>query len=219
MTQSIIDTAAAEATARFDMLTLDPRELIRAALQRVTALQYPSVERAQKAAQLIREIPVYTTDLLTAWDVPGIRRWLGKFEHECSLLARPLPKVTFLDDLAAKTPAMNHHGWTSQECDMLAAFAAAGANGDDRIVAFTAASVTLASGRVVSRSEIRAAMRPAWQRETEWRDSSEYKRLVSAEASAIAAEQRARDLQRRATLPSSGPAHLLQQAGIRSDHE
>jgi hypothetical protein len=196
MTESEVSKAVAQAIESAQAIEFDPRKWLEIVLSRIASQHYPNAARETAAASLIRGIAAPFGEMLRAWDIAGIRRLLAELERDCRELARPIPR-------GARSPAMNNIGWLSQECDFL------GHAGNDEIVSFDASSATLKSGRSVSRREIRTAMRPAWQTIERWERTHEFQRLASAEASAVAAEQRARDLQTRASLPSSGPAHLL----------
>jgi hypothetical protein len=204
MTESVT-TAAADVAARIDALVLDPRLLVHAALARAAALQYPSAERQNKAAALIRELLVRIMDSLITWDVAAVRRALNDFEREVFLLSLPIRTPSFAENLATRIAEMNARGWLSAEAEALKMYA----QPTDSIISFDERSATLASGRTVTREQIRNDLRPRWQLPEHWKATWDYGAMARAEAESIAKAAAARAAEARALQPSSGPAHML----------
>lgn len=190
-----------------DQIETDPKKLIARSLKWCAELPYPNEQRMQQACGAIKGIEKPAAEFVTTGSIRALRQLLGKLEQDCSILSRPIPVPSFGELLPGHARALGEHGWHPAEIDDLARYADGGPTGTDRIASADCNGVTFASGRTVTRGEIRDGLRPSWQPVDEYREGSFYQELQRAHAAAIAAGQ-----QRAAASivrVSSGPARLI----------
>lgn len=205
--RSAIEVVADEAIMTLEQALLTIQQRAKGCLIRAREMVFPNAERERQAEAAIRQFCKDAIAAALAYDVSRFNQLQYQFHEDLRRLALPLPIATFFESLAAHHERLNRLGWSSVEVDALKLYAAGGASGQDRIVRYSINDCTLASGRVIARSEIREALRPRWQDVNEYHDTPEYQSMVRAHQDSVAREQarRANEVQRY----SSGPAQLI----------
>ncbi len=149
---TIIRAAVAEADAATAALTIDPREIVRAARARVARMPFPTPDRERQAAH---EIASKSIDqlILNGNDLSTIRQAVGEMEERCRRLAIPEKAASFEEELARMEPVLRQASWLPEEIDGLKRLWGSGG----RINAVTVTSVKVGD-REILRSEIRKTL-------------------------------------------------------------
>jgi hypothetical protein len=166
-------------------LDLDPRRRALDAIESAAALAYPSDERQTQAARALGEFERAAAEHLSRWDITALKRAIYDLSDTCRRLAIPPPQATFPDSIAAHKSAFEQCGWCGGEIDALRYFAAT----SDQIANVSIDGATLASGRLITRVELREGSRPAFQDRAEWEQTPMYREMLRAHEAAKGREQ------------------------------
>jgi hypothetical protein len=149
---SPVKKAAQRVIAAIDAVQLDPKQMVRTAVARVTALKYPTATREAQAVILIGSIEHQARELVWQFNLPSLRTLLYKFECDAMALVQPLPQPTWDEHIAGWCKL----GWTAKELDMdrMWLHVDGGRNTKERIVSITENSLTLTSGKTLTREQL-----------------------------------------------------------------
>jgi hypothetical protein len=200
--------AADAAIEALQTMPLTMEQRLKFDLERVATMTF-AADRQHKVAARVQEYQRIGLECIRHYSIDGFDRECSGFWRDISELARPIPPPTFADNLSAHIPGMNNLGWLGSECEALAHYAAGGANGSDRIVSYTVNHAVLASGRTVTRVQIREGLRPAWQSAERWEQTPVFQAMKRAHDAAVAGQQRWQANELRANVVSAGPSHLI----------
>jgi hypothetical protein len=177
-------------------------------LVRIASMSF-APNREAKVAARVKEYEGTASECIRHYSIDGFDRERSAFWRDIGELSRPVNEPTFADNLAGHVAGMNQRGWLSRECEVLKRYAEGGAGGTDRIVSYTVNDATLASGKTITRAQIRDELRPSWQADEHWRESGDYQAMKRAYEAALAKENQRQEEQRRSTVISAGPGHLI----------
>lgn len=200
--------AGEQAIAHVDALDAHPRNWFRQSINFCLSLNYPSPERRASAANAIAAAEIEACKALSAipWNLTALVETIRNLRQQCyDFSIRPLPVVSFADNLAGHIVAMNKLGWLSVEVECLKTFA--DPSSQVRIYSYTASDVTLSDGRTIDRAAIRDRLMPVGPTVAEWQASGQYLSLKQAHENSIALEQQ-RQLDARVVI-SAGPARMI----------
>jgi hypothetical protein len=200
--------AAEEAIEALATSPLTMPQRLKFDLARIASMSFAANREARVAAR-VKEYERTASECIRHYSIDGFDRERSAFWREIGELSRPVAQPTFADNLAGHVAGMNHAGWLSIEVEELKRYAEGGANGTDRVRSYTVNDATLASGRTVTRVQIRDGRRPSWQADEHWRESGDYQAMKRAHEAALANENQRQEDQRRSTVISAGPGHLI----------
>ena len=201
-------------SAKFDEVlsrgTLETRfsRTIASVRESLAANRYPESRRAAVEYRTLEYIAeIAAGDYIARANVDQFTSITSKFNHDLVVLAQPIPIPRFHENLTAHHARLHDIGWTSREIEALTMYADGGAGGTDRIVSYTVNDATFASGKSVTRGQIRDGIRPAWQPKDEWEETREFQKMCDAHAASVANEQMQQAEQ--VVRISAGPARMI----------
>ncbi len=152
----LIRAAVAEADAATAALSIDPRDIVRAARGRIADMTYPTPEREHQAARIVASRAKSIDELIchSGGDLTAIRRAAGEMEEACRRLTIPEKLPSFSEEIYRTHAFFQQASWSGEEIDGLKAFFHSG----DRISGITISSVKLGD-REVKRSDIRTMLK------------------------------------------------------------
>jgi hypothetical protein len=209
-TNDILVRTKDELMAQARAVAVDPLAIWNRALEHCVRLDYPSEQRRERARALMVEHWLSYKQFMEAGDLPSMRRKANELTWACQKLTAPIPVVTFSEHLAGMVERMNREvGWLTVECEDLKRYADGGAGGIDRIVSFDVHSAIFASGRTVTRAQLREDWRMPHQPPEEFHQTRLFLEREQAEAAAVAAMNARQRDEARSHLVSAGPGWMV----------
>jgi hypothetical protein len=189
-----ISAAALDTENMLSDTSVDPRDIVRAAISRIANLSFASVEREREAAAVLSSYSTRFKKLVQEFDLNGLRIAVGEMESRIRPFTSPKPTPTFQDQL--REGAMGRFyavGWSTEEVEYLRFL-----HRHPEVIGEITPSSVMLGGREVKRAEVRERMKGIF-------NPQQLKGYAEKEARGVntAAANRERREQGKAPLPYS----------------